>query len=102
MSWQDAHRYRTALRTAEADLDRSRTGIVTWRPEYAPIFGTPQRLLHALRSHWTTMVQAQVEWAPGGNLQRMDAAQALAAGHPGLVRALTRAHIEDAEFVGAA
>jgi hypothetical protein len=100
MSWDDAHRYRAALRAAEADLDRCETGVVEWRPEYAEVFGTPQRLLLALRSYWVTMVQAQIEWRPEGHLRRMETARKLAAEHPGLVRALTRS--DDVELVGAA
>src|SRR3954447_2958140 len=91
MSWEDAHRYNKALREVEAQLNRTGDGRIVWRPEYAAIFSSPERLLLALRSRWETMLQAQVadivtaDGGPAGVLR------ALAAAHPGLVRGLARA-----------
>ena len=110
MTWHETHQYYGALRTAVADLDRT-DGILVWREEYAAIFGTPHRLRLALRSYWTTMVCAQVEylWDNGG--RSADAARDLIEAHPGLVRALTAADLDwvqdappvnDGEMVGAA
>ena len=87
MSWQDAHRYRDALRSAEADLDRT-GGELVWRPDYADVFGSPTRLWQALRSYWRTLVEAQADWdfEFGGPPSRQ--VSQLAAAHPGLTKAL--------------
>jgi hypothetical protein len=93
MSWDYAHRYYGALRTARADLAHS-DGELVWRTEYAPIFETPERLLLALRTFWETMVNAQLDasdWDEG--------AVALARAHRGLVRALARAEAPAAEMI---
>jgi hypothetical protein len=88
MSWQDAHRYRDALRAAESDLDRT-GGELVWRSEYAEVFGSVTRLRQALRSHWRTLLQAQADW-DFEFAGRMPSAQVrrLVAAHPGLVAAL--------------
>jgi hypothetical protein len=91
MSWDVAHRYYEVLRQAESDLDRTADGVLTWRAEYADVFDSPGRLLLALRSHWTNMVRAQIEWSCEDNWRRIVASRRLAAEHPGLVRAVQRA-----------
>jgi hypothetical protein len=83
MSWQDAHRYRSALRTAEADLDRA-GGQLVWRAEHADVFGTPGRLVQALVSQWHIMVQAQVDCDYERDGTWSDQIRELAAAHPGL------------------
>jgi hypothetical protein len=92
MSWQDAHRYYRALRAIEAELNWSADGEVIWRPEYADIFGSPERLLLALRSRWETLVRAQADDAVTADRAPSDVVSALAAAHPGLIRALARAN----------
>lgn len=92
MSWQDAHRYYGALRTIEAELNWSRDGEIVWRPEYADIFGSPERLLLALRSRWETIVHAQAEDVVTAEGDPSGVVNALAAAHPGLIRALARAN----------
>jgi hypothetical protein len=87
MSWQDAHRYRTALRTAEADLNRT-GGLLIWRGEYAEVFGSRSRLWLALRSHWQTMVQAQAEFDYELDGTPSVPIRDLVDAHPGLARAL--------------
>lgn len=91
MSWQDAHRYNEALRAVEAQLNWTGDGRIIWRPEYADIFGSPERVLLALRTRWQTLVQAQVEDIATADGGPSGVVRALAAAHPGLVRALTRA-----------
>jgi hypothetical protein len=91
MSWQDAHRYNEALRAVEAQLNWTADGQVIWRPEYADIFGSPERVLLALGTRWRTLVQAQVEDVVTADGGPAGAVRALAAAHPGLVRALSRA-----------
>src|SRR3954453_18072016 len=91
MSWEDAHRYNKALREVEVQLNRTGDGRIAWRPEYAEIFGSPERLLLALRSRWETTLPAQV-----GDTITVDGGtaggrRALAAQQPGLARALARA-----------
>src|SRR4051812_20380574 len=91
MSWEDAHRYNMALREVEAQLNWTGDGEIAWRQEYAEIFGSPERLLLALRSRWETTLQAQVDdtiTVDGGTAGVL---RALAAAHPGLARALARA-----------
>lgn len=91
MSWTDTHRYYSLLRDVEAELDRSPGAALPWRAEHQAVFGTPRRLLDALRLRWARLVQAQVEegtW--GGDLVR------LSAEHPGLVRLLARDRVESA------
>jgi hypothetical protein len=109
MSWQEAHRYNRALRTVEADLAWLPDVESVWRPEYREIFGSPERLLLALRSRWETMVHAQIGDDLTVDGRHSDEMLALAAGRPALVRALARAgaiHWVDAELqalaVGAA
>jgi hypothetical protein len=100
MSWQDAHRYRAAVRTAAADLNRT-DGALIWREEYAEVFGSPNRLWLALRSHWRTMVQAQVEMdyeldgTPSVQILQLSTA------HPGLARALGVAAATEPVLTGA-
>jgi hypothetical protein len=91
MSWQDAHRYNEALRAVEAELNWTADGEIRWQPEYAEIFGSPERLLLALRSRWETLLQAQVEDIATADGGPAGVVGALAAAHPGLVRALARA-----------
>jgi hypothetical protein len=91
MSWRTAHRFYEVLRQAESDLDRTADGVLTWRVEYADVFGSPGQLLLALRSHWTNMVRAQIEWSSEDNWRRIVASRRLAAEHSGLVRAVQRA-----------
>jgi hypothetical protein len=95
MSWQDAHRYNAALRAVETELNWTADGRPVWRPEYAEIFGTPQRLLLALRSRWETMVHAQIGDDLVADGRHSDEMLALAAAHPGLLGALARAHAID-------
>ena len=95
MSWQDAHRYNEALRTAEHDLNESPDGRVQWRDEYADIFGTEHTLLLALRTRWVTTMQAQLDrvWDIDGSFTpRM---RELLDEHPGLVRARARFAVEE-------
>jgi hypothetical protein len=91
MSWQDAHSYNAALQRVENDLNTTADGRLVWRPEYAQVFGCPERLLQALQSRWETMVHAQI----GDDLvvdgRHSDEMLVLAAAHPALVRALARA-----------
>ena len=97
MSWTDAHRYYESLRKAEDDLDRSADGVLVWRPAYAEVFGSPDRLLLALRSRWENMMRAQIEriWEVDGSpTKRM---RELAEEHPGLVRAMARLALNDKE-----
>lgn len=82
MSWQDAHRYRDALRAAEAELDD--TGTVVWRAEYAEVFGSVTRLWQALRSHWRTLAQAQADWDHELGGAASEQMRRLVAAHPGL------------------
>jgi hypothetical protein len=85
MSWQDAHRYNQALREIETELNWTDGTELVWRPEYGEIFGSREWLLQALRSRLRTMLYAQLDDladAPS------DAVRALAAAHPGVVRAL--------------
>jgi hypothetical protein len=91
MSWQDAHRYNQALRTVEAELNRTADSDIIWRPEFAEIFGSPDRLLLALRSRWETLRQAQVEDIATADGGPAGVERALALAHPGLVRAVSRA-----------
>ena len=108
MGWQETHDYYDALHRAEADLNRSGDGLVTWRPEYEPVFGTPRRLVLALRSHWNNLVRAQVESDSAQNWRRIMDVNRLAAAHPGLAAAVARAVAEekvtraDVELVGSA
>lgn len=95
MSWQDAHRYNQALRTAETDLNTAADGRLVWRPEYADVFGAPERLLLALRSRWETMVHAQIGDDLVVNGRHSEEMLSLAAAHPGLVAALARARAID-------
>ena len=97
MSWMDANRYYQALRTAERDLDASPDGILVWRPHYADLFGSPDRLLLALRSRWENMMRAQIDriWeVDGAPTKRM---RELAEEHPGLVRAMARLALNERE-----
>jgi hypothetical protein len=87
MSWQDAHRYRDALRAAEADLDRT-GGNLVWRPQYAEVFGSSDRLRQALRSYWRTLAQAQADWDHEVGGAASEQMRDLVAAHPGLARAL--------------
>jgi hypothetical protein len=87
MSWQQAHRYYQALRTARADLERTE-GAVVWREEYAAVFGTEQRLLLALRSYWDNTARAQVEICWDADGHPSPEALALVRAHRGLVRAV--------------
>jgi hypothetical protein len=93
MTWHDAHRYNSALRAVETELDRTGDGEIRWRPEYAQIFGSPRGLLLALRSRWQTMLHAQVEDEAGVDGRASDELQALVDRHPGLVHALVRAGV---------
>lgn len=109
MSWDDTHRYYEALRRAEADLDRTGDGCLTWHEDYAAIFGTPERLSMALRSRWNNLVRAQVECDSPENWRRIMDVNRLAAAHPGLAAAVARAALSrsaraksDVELVGAA
>ena len=106
MSWDDTHKYYAALRRAEADLDRTGDGVITWHDEYADIFGSPQRLSLALRSYWNNLVRAQVECDNPENWRRIMDVNRLAAAHPGLAAAVARAVTAPArsnvELVGAA
>lgn len=87
MSWQDAHRYRDALRAAEAELDRT-GGVIVWRPEYAEVFGSSARLHQALRSQWQTLARAQADWDYELGGAASEQMRDLVAAHPGLARAL--------------
>lgn len=93
MSWRDAHRYNAALRAVETELNWNADGELFWRPEYAEIFGTPHQLLLALRSRWETMVHTQIGDDLVVNGWASDEMWALAEAHPGLARALARAHV---------
>jgi hypothetical protein len=93
MSWEDAHRYNAALRAVETELNWDADGEIHWRPEYADIFGSPHRLLLALRSRWETMVHTQISddlVVDGWPSEEM---WALATAHPGMARALARAGV---------
>ena len=91
MSWENAHCYNAALRDVETDLNSIPDVRFVWRSEYAEVFGCPERLILALRSRWETIVHAQI----GDDLvvdgRHSDEMLALAAAHPGVVRALARA-----------
>jgi hypothetical protein len=95
MCWEEAHRYNAALRAVETDLNTAADGRLVWRPDYQEIFGSPERLLQALRSRWETMVHAQI----GDDLvvegRHSEEMLGLASAHPGLVGALARAHAID-------
>jgi hypothetical protein len=95
MSWDDAHRYNQALRDVEAALDVIPDVEHAWRPEYRDIFGTPDRLLLALRTRWQTTVQAQIGDAAIVGGRHSDEMLALAATRPALVRTLARAGVSD-------
>lgn len=97
MSWDEAHRYYEALRAAECDLDGSADGILVWRPAYAEVFGSPDRLLLALRTRWENMMRAQIDriWEVDGSpTKRM---RELAEEHPGLVRTMARLALGEKE-----
>lgn len=91
MSWQDAHRYNQALREVRAELDVVADVQRVWRPEYQEVFGSPERLVLALRSRWHTTLQAQIEDVVTEDGGPCGAVRALAAANPGWVRALARA-----------
>lgn len=95
MSWNDSHRYYQALRTVEAELDRTADGRLPWSAEYEAVFGTREQLLAALHTRWLRMLHAQVElgWDCFGQLT--PEYRTLVARHAGLLRALT-AHGIDA------
>lgn len=82
MSWDFAGRFYRALREAEQALDRG-AAEPPWRPEYAELFGTPERLHLALLMRWRTMVQAQVDPAHADPEETMEQ---LRAAYPGLSR----------------
>jgi hypothetical protein len=88
MSWQDAHRYNRALRDVRAELNWSEGTEIVWRPDYVEIFGTRERLLLALRSRLQTTLHAQADDLAVAGGQPADVLRALAAAHPGVVRAL--------------
>jgi hypothetical protein len=93
MSWDDAHRYNKALRDVEEALDVIPDVEYAWRPEYAAIFGSPDRLLLALRSRWQTTVQAQIGDAAVVDGRHSDEMLLLASSRPALVRTLARAGV---------
>jgi hypothetical protein len=95
MTWQDAHRYNAALRQVREDLEKSAADRLVWRPEYADIFGTPDRLIAALRSRWQTTVHAQISDAVVVNGCHSDEMLALALQHRAVLRLLAREHAID-------
>ena len=90
MSWSDTPRFYDTLRAIEHGLDESRDGLVDWRPEYAVVFGDAHRLALVLRTRWDTMVDAQVERYYDSAGRPSAELRALAAAHPGLLRAVAR------------
>ncbi|MDT4915559.1 MAG: hypothetical protein QOH89_259 [Pseudonocardiales bacterium] len=88
MSWQDAHRYNRALREIETELNWTEGTELVWRPEYREIFGSPERLLLALRSRLQTTLYAQLDDLAGPSGPAPEVMRTLAAAHPGVVRAL--------------
>lgn len=88
MTWDDSHRYNAALRQVREDLAGSVDGRLPWRPEYADIFGCPDRLIAALRSRWQTTVHAQIADAVMVNGRHSDEMLALASEHRALLRLL--------------
>ncbi|CRK55356.1 hypothetical protein [Alloactinosynnema sp. L-07] len=88
MTWSETNSYYSTLRSVAADLERTRDGVVPWRPGFAEIFGDREGLLLALRRRWVVMVQAQVEWPVDRNGRPSAELRALAAQHPGLLATL--------------
>jgi hypothetical protein len=82
MTWSETRRRLDALRTIEAELDRT-GGRLPWCPEYAEIFGDRHTLLLQLRYRWRLLVEAQAEPFGAG-------VAGLAERHPGLVAVLRR------------
>ena len=85
MSWQDAHRYNRALREIETELNWTDGTELVWRAEYREIFGSREQVLLALRSRLQTTLYAQIDDLAATSAESV---RALAAAHPGVVRAL--------------
>lgn len=108
MSWQDAQRYNRALREVRTELNWSEGAEIVWRPEYVEIFGSREQLLLALRSRLQTTLHAQMDDLAGPGGQPAEVLRALAAAHPGVVRALavpdaiTWVDVDAATLVGSA
>jgi hypothetical protein len=88
MSWDDAHRYKQALREIETELNWTGGSELVWRAAYGEIFGTRERVLLALRSRLQTTLYAQLDDLAAEHGGTAGAVRALADAHAGVVRAL--------------
>lgn len=61
MTYQETHQRYLALREISRTADRSPTGVLPWKDEYADLFGSRDGLIQALRHRWDLMVQAQLD-----------------------------------------
>jgi len=61
MTWSETHERYRIIREVVAAAEADPTGTLPWRVEYAPLYGTPEGLVNALRTRWQRTCEAQLE-----------------------------------------
>lgn len=61
MTWTQTHERYRLLNEAEAELRAGSARRLPWSAAYAEAFGTPERLVQALRHRWRIRFQAQLD-----------------------------------------
>lgn len=61
MTWTETHDRYHIVNDAVAAAAADPTAVLTWKPEYALLFGSPQGLLDALRHRWQLICEAQLD-----------------------------------------